>query len=83
MGTIRILLVCAATLAWASVSYANDVCEADYNGDGWVDSADAEIFQTVLGTQEGDANYLPAADHNGDGRVSALDYAHLLQCMEQ
>ena len=75
----RLLLVCGVAFAWASAASAN--CEADYNGDGAVDQTDVQIFQSVLGTQDGDSDYFPAADHDGDGRVSALDYAYVLACL--
>ena len=50
-----------------------NVCDADFNNDGVVNSLDLALFQQAFGTTSGSAGFRPEIDMNGDGRVNALD----------
>lgn len=65
---------------FASAANADTVCDTDYNGDGVTNDADAEIFQSALGSQEGDENYFEQADHDANGVITATDFAVFLSC---
>lgn len=51
------------------VKWANDLCPADFNGDGPIEPNDLTLFQAAYDAQD------PAADLNGDGAVNATDHA--------
>jgi len=65
---------------FALTANADTVCDTDYNGDGVTNEADAEIFQSALGSQEGDDNYFEQADHDANGVITATDFAVFVSC---
>ncbi len=76
----NVLLTVGVVLFAGSAAMAQSCGHTDFNGDGVTDSADIEIFQSVMGSQEGDDNFLAAADLDGDGAVTAADYGIMLSC---
>lgn len=73
-------LVAAGLVLFAGVSFAQDACDTDFNGDGVTDAADVEIFQSALGSSAGDDTYVAQADLDGDGEVNTIDYGIMLSC---
>ncbi len=73
-------LVTAGLVFFASASFAQNACDTDFNGDGTTDAADVAVFQSALGSSEGDDNYLAQADLDGDGEVNTIDYGIMLSC---
>jgi hypothetical protein len=73
-----VIAVCAVFFAGAAV--AGNSCDTDYNGDGATDTADVEILQAALGTQNGDDAFVAQADLDGDGFISVKDYGIMLRC---
>jgi hypothetical protein len=47
-------------------------CPADYNGDGFVDGIDSDLFNNDF--ESADPNRQIIADYNGDGFVDGIDY---------
>ena len=45
----------------------------DADGDKDVDDADAALFDSTFGKQQGDEGFLAFFDYNGDGKVNKLD----------
>jgi hypothetical protein len=74
------VLLTASVMLFAGSAMAQSCGNTDFNGDGVTDPADVAIFQSALGSQEGDENYLAAADLDGDGAVTAADYGIMLAC---
>ena len=74
------VLLTASVILFAASASAQSCGNTDLNGDGATDAADVEIFQSALGSQDGDDNYLAAADFDGNGAVTASDYGVLLSC---
>ena len=66
-----------ALLVLGSGTVASASCYGDLNGDGVVDAADDEVFKSVFGAEDGDADYLVEADLDGDGVIGGTDYAAL------
>ena len=52
--------------------YGN-ICDADFNNDGVVNSLDLGILNKAFGSTKGAAHYNPHTDMNSDGQVNALD----------
>ncbi|MBJ20283.1 MAG: hypothetical protein GY910_09830 [bacterium] len=73
-------LIAAGLVLFAGVSFAQDDCGTDFNGDGITDVADIEVLQAALGSLEGDDDYVAAADLDGDGEVTVADYGIMLSC---
>ncbi|MGH0034032.1 MAG: SGNH/GDSL hydrolase family protein [Myxococcota bacterium] len=51
-----------------------NLCDADYDQDGFVDEDDSLIYSNALGSCTGWSTYVPEADHNGNGCVDLADY---------
>lgn len=73
-------LLTAGVIFFAGSASAQSCGDTDLNGDGTTDAADVAVFQSALGSQSGDDNFIAAADLDGDGAVTAADYGILLSC---
>jgi len=74
------VLLTVSVVLFAGSAVAQSCGNTDFNGDGVTDSADVEIFQSALGSQEGDDNFIAAADLDGHGAVTAADYGIMMSC---
>ncbi len=74
-------LLVAMGLVFPGIGFvcAQTAADADFNGNGIVDSVDYALFITKFGTRQGDGRYDAKYDLNGDGQVSSIDYALFVQ----
>lgn len=52
-----------------------NACDFDFNNDGRVDEADAEILRNAMGTNADDDAFPDALDLDGDGLIGGTDWA--------
>ena len=62
--------------------YGN-LCDADYDQDGWTGLADFNAFRAVFGSSRRDGRYRRNYDHDRDGHIGTFDFNVLRTCFGQ
>lgn len=52
-----------------------DICDGDFNQNGFVDPADFSLFKSAYQTMQGQPGYNPLADMDCNGAVAAMDFS--------
>src|SRR5262245_33176512 len=79
MTRTRFVIALVSFLAGSAIADAqtvpsnSDICRADVNKSGVVDTPDVDAVTAAYRTRRGDAKFNPAVDFDGDGAITLSD----------
>jgi len=74
-GLIFVSIVCLQSGSALAGECDLGTCDFDFNADGTVDVADAELLRAAFGSEPGDPGYIDAFDADADGVIGGTDWA--------